>query len=164
MASVGDVSHHDAIGDRVPELQEPEPRWIASLDEIGRSECLGLLATTSVGRLGLIVDGKPEVLPVNFGLDGDSVLFRTAEGTVLTQARHRVVAFEADQVDETTHTGWSVLVQGLTHDITDTIDPTSERLRRLAVITWAPDPRQRLFRVIPDRITGRRLRVYPDAL
>jgi len=112
----------------------------------------------------LIVDGKPEVLPVNYGLDGDSVLFRTAEGTVLTQARHRVVAFEVDHVDETTHTGWSVLVQGLAHDITETIDPTSERLRGLAVVSWAPDPRQRWYQVVPDRITGRRLRVTPDAL
>ncbi|MDQ6796858.1 MAG: pyridoxamine 5'-phosphate oxidase family protein [Actinomycetota bacterium] len=112
----------------------------------------------------MIIDGKPEVLPVNYGLDGDSVLFRTAEGTVLTEARHSVVAVEADHVDETSHTGWSVLVQGFAQDITDTIDPTSERLRRLAVVTWAPDPRQRWFRVIPDRITGRRLRVYPDAL
>ncbi len=148
----------------MPEPQEPDPRWTASLDEIGRSECLGLLATASVGRVGLIIDGKPEVLPVNYGLDGDSVLFRTAAGTVLNQASRRVVAFEVDHVDEATHTGWSVLVQGLAHDISETIDPTSERLRRLALITWAPDSRQRWFRVMPDRITGRRLRVYPDAL
>jgi len=137
---------------------------MASLDEIGRSECLGLLATAAVGRVGLIVDGKPEVLPVNYGLDGDSVLFRTAEGTVLTQASGRVIAFEVDHVDETTHTGWSVLVQGIAHNISDTIDPTSERLRRLALVTWAPDSRDRWFRVMPDRVTGRRLRVYPDAL
>jgi len=137
---------------------------MASLDQIGRSECLGLLATTAVGRVGLIVDGKPEVLPVNYGLDGDSVLFRTAEGTVLNQASGQVVAFEVDHFDETSHTGWSVLVQGLAHNISDTIDPTSERLRRLAVITWAPDSRDRWFRVVPDRITGRRLRVFPDAL
>ena len=55
----------------------------------GGSQPNGLLGTAghrSVGRLGLLVDGRPEVLPVNYALDGETVLFRTAEGTVLNQA------------------------------------------------------------------------------
>ena len=37
----------------------------ASLEELSRSDCLNLLATTTVGRIALIVDDAPQVFPVN---------------------------------------------------------------------------------------------------
>ena len=144
--------------------QDPGSNLIATLEPIARSDCWGLMATARVGRLGLLVDGRPEVLPVNFALDGESVLFRTGEGTVLNKASLNVVAFEVDHTDDATHTGWSVLVQGVALDIGDAIDPTSERLRRLSLITWAPGTRHRWFQIKPSNVTGRLLRVTPDAL
>jgi uncharacterized protein len=144
--------------------QDPGSGLIATLEPIAKSDCWGLLATAQVGRVGLLVDGRPEVLPVNYALDGQTVLYRTGENTVLTKASLAVVAFEVDHVDEAAHTGWSVLVQGVAHDIGDAIDPTSERLRRLSLITWAPGTRQRWFRIDPDKVTGRRIWVTPDAL
>lgn len=137
---------------------------VAEMEPLGRGECLGLLATASVGRVGLLVDLRPEILPVNYALDGETVLFRTAEGTVLTQASMAVVAFEVDRLDEVDHSGWSVLVQGVADDIGDAIDPTSERLRRLTLVTWAPGTRQRWVRITPNKITGRRIRVLPAEL
>src|SRR5215210_2349136 len=134
------------------------------MEPLGRGECLDLLATASVGRVGLLVDGLPEILPVNYALDGETVLFRTAEGTVLTQASMAVVAFEVDRLGEADQSGWSVLVQGVAHDIGDAIDPTSERLRRLTLLTWAPGTRQRWIRISPHKITGRRIRVLPAEL
>jgi nitroimidazol reductase NimA-like FMN-containing flavoprotein (pyridoxamine 5'-phosphate oxidase superfamily) len=136
----------------------------ASFEELGRAECLELLATATVGRLGLLVDGRPEVLPVNYGLDGDTLLFRTTEGSVLNQASLAVVGFEVDDLDSLTQAGWSVMLQGTARDIGDAIDPTSERLRKLSLVTWAPGRRERWFQVHPDKITGRRLRVLPDSL
>jgi nitroimidazol reductase NimA-like FMN-containing flavoprotein (pyridoxamine 5'-phosphate oxidase superfamily) len=137
---------------------------IATIESLGRGECLELLATDSVGRIGLIVDGKPEVLPVNYAQDGETILFRTSAGTVLNDAPFTAVAFEVDHLDRETESGWSVMVQGVALDIGDAIDATSERLRRLSLVTWAPGERQRWFRVQPDKITGRRIRVAPDAL
>jgi uncharacterized protein len=137
---------------------------IPSIEELPRSECLNLLATASIGRVGLLVDGRPEILPVNYALDGDTILFRTAEGTALNQASMTVVAFEVDQIHPETQSGWSVLLQGLAYDIGDTIDATSERLRQLSLNTWAPGGRQRWFQVRPDKITGRRIRSLPDSL
>jgi hypothetical protein len=104
------------------------------------------------------------VLPVNYILDGETVLFRTAVGTVLNEVAARIAAFEVDHIDETTHEGWSILVQGYADDISDAIDANSERMRRLALINWAPGARHRWIRIRPDKITGRRLRVRPDAL
>jgi hypothetical protein len=69
-----------------PSSPEADREGVASLETLGRSECLNLLATAQVGRVALVVDGHPEILPVNYALDGDAVLFRTAEGSVLTHA------------------------------------------------------------------------------
>ncbi len=144
--------------------QDPGSNLIADLETLTTAECWGLLARTQIGRVGLLVDQRPEILPVNYALDGETVLFRTGEGTALNQASMRVVAFEVDHLDEETHAGWSVLVQGFAQDIGDAIDGTSERLRRLTLMTWAPGARQRWFRIDPDKVTGRRLRVIPAAL
>jgi uncharacterized protein len=139
----------------------PDSEGVASLESLGRSECLNLLATAQVGRLALVVDGHPEILPVNYALDGDAVLFRTSEGSVLTHVALAEVAFEVDHVDEATRSGWSVLIKGHADDIGDAIDATSQRLRRLSLISWAPGRRDRWFVVRPRQITGRRLRVLP---
>ncbi len=131
------------------------------MDHLSRSECLDLLALARVGRVGLVVHGQPEILPVNYALDGDAILFRTAEGSVLNEAALANVAFEVDGIDESTRSGWSVVVHGHADDIADAIDPTSERLRRLALVTWAPGARQCWFVIRPRTITGRRLRELP---
>ncbi len=134
---------------------------VATLEPLGRTECLNFLALGRVGRVGLVVDGRIEILPVNYALDGDAILFRTAQESVLNRASMTDVAFEVDHIDESFRTGWSVLVHGHADNISDTIDATSERLRRLALVTWAPDERPRWFVIRPNSITGRRLRVWP---
>lgn len=98
------------------------------------------------------MDGKPEIPPVNYALDGETVLFRTAEGTVLNKAASRVIAFEVDEVAAATHEGWSVLIQGLSRDISDAVDPNLSAQRRLSLITWAPGERHRWFRIDPDKV------------
>jgi uncharacterized protein len=132
---------------------------VASLETLDRSECLNLLATAEVGRLAFVIDRRPEILPVNYALDDGAVVFRTAEGSALTRASLTEVAFEVDGVDRPTRTGWSVLVKGQADDIGDAVDKTSERLRRLSLISWAPGRRDRWFVVRPRQISGRRLRV-----
>ena len=82
---------------------------------LGRTECLRLLSGASVGRLAVTVGALPVILPVNFlRLDRDRVLIRTTTGTKLDAAtRHAVVAFEVDDFDSFSHTGWSVCVTGV---------------------------------------------------
>lgn len=143
----------------MPGPEEREADVTVHLQHLDRAECIRLLGSVSVGRLGLLVDGRPEILPVTYALDEETVVFRTAEGTVLTQAAMQVVAFEADQIDEATRTGWSVLAQGVAHDVSDALDTRSERLRALALVTWAPGRRHRWFRLDAHRLTGRRLLV-----
>jgi len=129
----------------------------SGMELIPRKECVELLAGQRVGRLAFLVGDQPIVLPVNFAVHGDVVVFRTAEGTKLDAVRTRKVAFEVDCVDLATCTGWSVLVQGVAEDITDDEDWLAESQRAAAVPTWLPAASGHYVRVRPTLISGRRI-------
>jgi uncharacterized protein len=80
---------------------------------LGRQDCLRLLASTGLGRLAYTQGALPAVRPVTFTLRGGEVLIPSLDGSPLLDAvRGSVVAFEADDYDETTRTGWTVTVIG----------------------------------------------------
>jgi nitroimidazol reductase NimA-like FMN-containing flavoprotein (pyridoxamine 5'-phosphate oxidase superfamily) len=134
-----------------------------SVEQMGPEECLELMATQRVGRLGVVVDGFPLVLPMHFALDGDTVVMQTNEGAKYLSAPLTAVSFEVDQVDLEEGVGWSVLVSGYAEDISSTIDARSEHLRRLATHSWAPPPADRWLKIVPRQISGRRLRARKAA-
>src|SRR4029453_19307331 len=82
------------------------------LEVLDHDECLRLLAADEVGRLALVDGGAPVVFPVNYGLDGEAIVFRTAPGTKLAVGPRGPVAFEVDAFDRTTRTGWSIVATG----------------------------------------------------
>jgi nitroimidazol reductase NimA-like FMN-containing flavoprotein (pyridoxamine 5'-phosphate oxidase superfamily) len=127
------------------------------LEPLSRELCETLLASATTGRLAVVVDDQPHIVPVNYVADGATVVFRTAPGTVLTESALQRVAFEVDGIDEARRTGWSVTVQGSGSDITDALDAESERLRALHLDCWAPEGRDRWFKVVPSVVTGRYL-------
>ena len=129
----------------------------AVLEPMSRPTCEAFLANESVGRLAVIIDGGPHIVPVNYVADGALIVFRTAPGTVLTEASLRKVAFEVDGLDEDRRTGWSVCVHGFGFEITGGLDPESRRLQQLFVNSWAPGGRERWFKIVPDSVTGRSL-------
>jgi uncharacterized protein len=131
------------------------------LELLDRGECLDLLATVPIGRVGLSVDALPVVLPVNFWLDraGERLVLRTAEGTKLQAAlRNAVVAFEADHVDPLGHTGWSVLVQGSSSVLArpDEIAAAS----RVPLRPWANEATDHWVTISTDVVSGRRVRSW----
>ncbi len=132
-----------------------------ALIDLDRAECERLLAGHAVGRLAVVADGSPHVVPVNYATPGGGVVvFRTDPGTVLTEASLRDVAFEIDELDHATRTAWSVEVRGFARDIADAVDAESVRLRQLPLPTWAPGERQQWFKITPAEVTGRR--ITPD--
>jgi uncharacterized protein len=132
-------------------------------EEIAVNECLELLGAHDFGRIAVVIDGQPIALPVNYSLDGDTVVFRTDPGTKLKGAAMGRVAFEIDGTDEAAHVGWSVIVQGVGNDITDALDFRSAQLRLLAARPWVPGQQARWIEILPQSVTGRRLR-RPAAL
>ena len=130
----------------------------SAIEELGRDECLALMSTQRLGRLGVVVDGVPLVLPMGFVLDGETVVLQTNQGTKALHSPLASVSFEVDHVDWDEGVGWSVLIQGLGQDISTAIDERSEALRALAAHSWAPPPADRWLTIIPRTITGRRVR------
>jgi uncharacterized protein len=87
-------------------------------EELSVSACREKLKTATVGRLGVSIDALPVVLPIDFAVDGNSIVFRTDPGTKLSAAMNEaVVAFEVDDYDPVAQRGWSVLVQGVARQI-----------------------------------------------
>lgn len=108
----------------------------AGLEILPFEVCLRLLASVPVGRVGFFSDGEVVVLPVNHILDGQDPVFRTARGSKLSAAEGQsLVAFEADEYDEPTQTGWSVLVTGRAEVVYD--EAEVERLGQRGLHPWA---------------------------
>lgn len=129
------------------------------LEMLSREECVRLLAAQSIGRVGINVSALPVIFPVNFALlDGD-VVFRSSPGSKLTAAVERaIVAFEVDNADAMFHSGWSVLVVGPAHEITD---PAELALaERLPLTAWAPGAKGHFIRIRSEIISGRRIGTF----
>jgi nitroimidazol reductase NimA-like FMN-containing flavoprotein (pyridoxamine 5'-phosphate oxidase superfamily) len=128
----------------------------SGLHVLEREECLRLLRSATLGRVGATSRALPVVLPVNFRVVDGDVIFRTAAGTKLDMAtRNAVVAFEVDDMDPIAHTGWSVVVTGVAREVTDPAE-----LARLAgenIPRWAPRGECRTVAVSTDLVSGRRL-------
>jgi nitroimidazol reductase NimA-like FMN-containing flavoprotein (pyridoxamine 5'-phosphate oxidase superfamily) len=129
------------------------------LDEIEPAECWRLLATQAVGRVAVIAGDYPHIVPVNFALDGKSVIFRSNAGTKLTAVHRSNVTFEVDELDHVHRRGWSVVIQGVAQEMEDTANPgLAQRAAEAGLEPWAPGRRNYLVRILADRITGRRIR------
>ncbi len=84
-----------------------------SLQELSSRECFELLAQKVVGRVAYVNDDGPVVLPVNYVVDKGSILFRTsAASSLAAHVRDGTIAFQVDEADEVTESGWSVLLRG----------------------------------------------------
>lgn len=131
----------------------------ATLLELPREESLRLLAAHGIGRVVVATSaGRPVIRPVNYVFDPvtQSVVFRTSPGSKLYALRHRRHAsFEIDGVDEGPRAAWSVIVSGVTSEITD-----ARELRRLAGLglsSWAPGPMPHVVRIRAWTVSGRRV-------
>jgi nitroimidazol reductase NimA-like FMN-containing flavoprotein (pyridoxamine 5'-phosphate oxidase superfamily) len=128
---------------------------LSRIEELSASECLALLGAHHVGRLAVVVNGQPLVFPVNYGVSGRRVIFRTGPGTKLHAAEGRPVAFEIDSSDALYHDGWSVLVTGRATEETD-----PHRLReyeQLGVRPWVPGNKSHWMTISGGAMTGRRI-------
>jgi uncharacterized protein len=126
------------------------------LEVLGLQDCLDLLASRPYGRLAYIDAGTPSIVPVNHVVDGSTVVLRSLDGGKLGAAIfERPVAFELDDLDATTRTGWSVVVRGRAEVLEDA---DAQRLEA-DLESWAVQPGARTtwVRIVPDEISGRRL-------
>ena len=122
---------------------------------------LALLRESPVGRLAVIVEGRPDIFPVNHVVDHGTVVFRTARGTKFSGAAGQPVAFEVDGYDPASGYAWSVVVHG-TGEVVIRSDDVLEALQ-LPVFPWQSGAKPEFVRIVPDEITGRRFPVRGGA-
>ncbi len=129
-----------------------------AIDLLGGTEIVSeqdswdMLATQSIGRVALFVHGQVEIFPVNYGLDGDGIIFRTNAGRKMAGVASGEVAFEVDCIDRKSRCGWSVVVHGTARDITIYDAPD----RQLAALPWTGS-KDFLVRITPRSVTGRQI-------
>jgi uncharacterized protein len=128
------------------------------LEEISEAECLEILDGHSLGRIALVVQGQPLIFPVNYAMSGRMVVLRTASGTKFFHAPEAKVAFEIDEYNAATGVGWSVMVQGIAHDASDSFDDISWAAHGVSPKPLAPGAKPYLVAIEPRVITGRRFR------
>lgn len=128
------------------------------IEVIGYEECLALLAAENVGRLAVIAGGAPSITPVNYAMDGEDIVFRTAAGTKLDHGPRHPAAFEIDSLHREEREGWSVVVTGRLEEVTSYQDATYRRVQDLPVDPWADGAKPHWMRLRPLHITGRAVR------
>jgi nitroimidazol reductase NimA-like FMN-containing flavoprotein (pyridoxamine 5'-phosphate oxidase superfamily) len=127
-----------------------------ALRKLSPDECFDLLEPGGIGRVGFSSADGIMMLPVNFAVTAKAIVFRTAPDTLLALYADAPVSFETDHVDQVLHEGWSVLVQGRAHTITD--ERQVKYLQdRTQLQPWAAGARDVYVRITPTRISGRRI-------
>ena len=133
------------------------------LETLDPAECRRLLSTAVVGRVGLVVGDLAYVLPVNYALAADLVVFRTAQGSAFDRlARDRALTVEIDHVDPGFHAGWSVMAIGWGIGLEDHIAP--EALHALQLRPWGMGSIPGWVGIRIDELTGRRIIALPRGM
>ncbi|RJN32862.1 pyridoxamine 5'-phosphate oxidase family protein [Nesterenkonia natronophila] len=123
-------------------------------------DCWDLLRSVSLGRLAVWSEDHPEIFPLTYLIDRQTVVFRTGTGTKLTAAlRGAPVALEADGVDPRTNVAWSVVVKGPATAIDKGGSFLASSAHRL--VPWESGSKDHFVRITPEAVTGRRFSVAP---
>jgi nitroimidazol reductase NimA-like FMN-containing flavoprotein (pyridoxamine 5'-phosphate oxidase superfamily) len=144
------------LSNRKSARPRPAARNRHFLKVLSPTECFDLLEPGGIGRVGIAAAEGVIILPVNYAVNGHAIIYRTAPDTLLALYVNTQVSFEVDQCDETLHEGWSVLVRGHAHEVTD-----EHQVKQLEDTThlkpWAPGARDVHVRLAPTEISGRRI-------
>jgi nitroimidazol reductase NimA-like FMN-containing flavoprotein (pyridoxamine 5'-phosphate oxidase superfamily) len=134
-----------------------------TIEELDEAESLQLISAGGIGRIAYVSRFGPAVLPVNYKWHDGAIVFRTTRHSALDEDLQTgiaggdyLVAFEIDEIDTAQRQGWSVLVQGPAHHI----ESESERAaaERAGVEPWPAGERELFLRIVPSRVTGRRIK------
>ncbi len=133
----------------------------SSTHVLTEDECWQLLSDTAVGRLAVDIAGQPDIFPINYVVDRNRIVFRSAAGTKLAGAvLMRNVAFEIDGYEPEQRTAWSVVVKG----VASTIERMQERYdaEELPLFPWVAWPKPEFVQIEPTLVTGRRFDIVDD--
>jgi nitroimidazol reductase NimA-like FMN-containing flavoprotein (pyridoxamine 5'-phosphate oxidase superfamily) len=130
---------------------------MAESRELDWVDCERLLRAGMVGRVAVSTPNGPHIIPINYSVVDDAIVFRTSPYSLLgTYGRNAQLAFEVDHFDYPGHRGWSVVARGRGDTITN-----PQEIRHVTD-QWPPRPwadgnRSLFFRLPWTDLSGRRL-------
>jgi nitroimidazol reductase NimA-like FMN-containing flavoprotein (pyridoxamine 5'-phosphate oxidase superfamily) len=130
---------------------------LTAIENLSTDDCLSLLASLRIGRLAVAADEGVRIFPVNYLVDGDSIVIRSEVQTLVRFAPLQRVEFEVDDIDSEGGTGWAVVTDGTAQLLTDALDTASEHARSLTLPDWSHLRRPEWLRIVLTRIVGVRL-------
>ncbi|HBO54755.1 pyridoxamine 5'-phosphate oxidase family protein [Janibacter terrae] len=120
---------------------------------MSRDECWQELRGHEFGRLAFHLAGEVHIVPINYAIDREVLLFRTAQGNkLLGVVMQSDVAFEIDGYDSAQ--AWSVVVRGRARVLESTDD--RERAEASRLRSWVPTDKDVFVEIAPEEISGRR--------
>ncbi|MEX5234543.1 pyridoxamine 5'-phosphate oxidase family protein [Kocuria arenosa] len=123
--------------------------------ELAPGDCWERLRADGVARLAVVVDGAPEIFPINYVVDRETIVFRSGLGTKVSGALEGLaVALEIDGQDRATTTAWSVIVKGGA----ESVRPGHALMEalQLPLFPWQEGMKDQFVRIAPTAVTGRR--------
>jgi nitroimidazol reductase NimA-like FMN-containing flavoprotein (pyridoxamine 5'-phosphate oxidase superfamily) len=125
----------------------------ATMRALARHECLERLRAGTVGRVAVTDRALPAVVPVNYTVMGNVIVFRTEPHGMLARAcDDAVVAFEVDELRPDGQGGWSVLVVGVAGQVTGSAEL---RAVEAGLVTAVGDSRDLFISIPLTQVTGR---------
>jgi nitroimidazol reductase NimA-like FMN-containing flavoprotein (pyridoxamine 5'-phosphate oxidase superfamily) len=119
--------------------------------ELTAQECWEALRSEEFGRLAYKLGDEVDIAPINYAVDGDTLLFTTAEGSkLLGLVIHPEVAFEIDRFED--GTAQSVIVRGRARLLEE---DEAHRAERVELRPWLDTLKYNVVEIAPDEITGR---------
>lgn len=140
-----------------PPTTGPGPAVPDDVEVLDPSQCWAIVREAPFGRLGVIVDGRPEIFPVNHIVDHGSIVFRSAAGTKVAAAVGSRVVFEVDGFEVPDGRAWSVMVSGPARKVTETDDLID--VMQAPLDPWHRGSKPHFVRIVTESVTGRRFRV-----
>ena len=116
-----------------------------------QDECWDMLREEEFGRLAFRLVDEVHITPINYAVDHDTLLFRTAGGDkLLAVAMDSEVALEIDRYDE--DHARSVVVRGSARILDEHVE---HRAENLPLRPWVGTLKYNVVEITPRVITGR---------
>jgi nitroimidazol reductase NimA-like FMN-containing flavoprotein (pyridoxamine 5'-phosphate oxidase superfamily) len=124
--------------------------------ELTLEECWEALRGDEFGRLAYLLGDEINLVPVNYAVDHDTLLFRTAEGSkLLGVVMHPQVVFEIDHIGEEQAT--SVLVRGEARKLEE---DEAHRADNVPLRPWTDTHKYNVVEIRPTEVQGRRFQLH----
>lgn len=117
---------------------------------LSTEECWELLRADEFGRLAYRMSDEVHLVPINYAIDADTILFLTGEGNkLLGVTMHPEVVFEIDAYDD--ERAHSVIVRGLARRLEE---DEEHRAENVPLRPWVSTPKYNVVEITPTQISG----------